>query len=135
MYVEKLDDNISQEFFDSKGEEWRAEQNEILNKIEQHHQTNHSYIDDGIRILELTKNVVKFYDRQEMQEKRRILNFVLSNCTWEDRRLTPNYRQPFDMLAVTNIAYQREKVDFPVKIDLFEIWYPREDSNPQPSDP
>ena len=34
-------------------------------------------------------------------EKRRLLNFVVSNSTWRDGELSVTYRQPFDLLAVT----------------------------------
>ena len=40
-------------------------------------------------------------ERQEPREKRRLLNFVLSNCTWENGEVVATFRQPFDMLAET----------------------------------
>jgi len=59
-----------------------------------------------------------------MTEKRRLLNFVCSNSIWKDGKLIPNYRKPFDLLAVTNVAYQKEKATFPSKSDLLDIWLP-----------
>jgi hypothetical protein len=59
-----------------------------------------------------------------MSEKRRLLNFVLSNSSWKDGRLIPGYRKPFDLLAVTNLAYQKEKALSPAKDGLFDIWLP-----------
>jgi hypothetical protein len=38
--------------------------------------------------------------KQPAHEKRRLLDFVVSNCSWKDGQLTPTFRQPFDMLAV-----------------------------------
>jgi len=35
------------------------------------------------------------------------------------------YGKPFDSLAVTNAAYQKEKAISPQKDDLFDIWLPR----------
>jgi site-specific DNA recombinase len=64
-----------------------------------------------------------------MKEKRRILNFVLSNSIWKDGRLYPNYRQPFDILAETNTAYQNKKAVSPMENGDFEIWLPSTDSN------
>jgi hypothetical protein len=63
-----------------------------------------------------------------MHEKRCLLNFVFSNSSWKDGRLTPVYRKPFDLLAVTNLAYQREKALSPSKDGLFDIWLPFLDS-------
>ena len=36
---------------------------------------------------------------QSASEKRRLLEFVLSNSFWANGELTPEFRQPFDMLA------------------------------------
>jgi hypothetical protein len=125
MYIDKLDGRIAPEFFDRKSEDWRREQADILRKIEKHQNANHAYLKDGGRILELAQHAVTLYEKQEMDEKRRLLNFVFSNSSWRDGRLTPVYRNPFDLLAVTNLAYQREKALFPTKEGLFDIWLPK----------
>ena len=57
----------------------------------------------------------------------RLLEFVFSNSTWKNGCLTPNYRKPFDMLAVTNVAYKKEKAASPSKDDLLAIWLPMVD--------
>ncbi len=129
MYIDKLDGRIAPEFFDRKSEEWRIDQADILRKIEKHQNANHAYLEEGGRILELAQQAVILYEKQGMSEKRRLLNFVFSNSTWKDGRLTPVYRKPFDLLAVTNLAYQREKALFPTKEGLFDIWLPGTDSN------
>lgn len=133
MYVDKLDGRISQEIFDGKSAEWRKEQNDLLRKIANHQSANRSYLDDGVRILELSQHAVTIYEKQEMREKRRLLDFVFSNSTWKDGTLTPNYRKPFDMIAVTNISYKKEQAASPGKSGLNEIWLPGQDSNLQPS--
>jgi len=133
MYVDKLDGRITGDYYDRKSMEWRAEQDGILRKIEKHQNANHAYLDEGIRVLELSQRAVILYEKQEMREKRRLLNFVFSNSVWKDGQLYPNYRKPFDMIASANIAYQKEKAVSPQKNDLFEIWLPGTDSNRQPS--
>ncbi len=42
------------------------------------------------------------YEKQDMKEKRRLLNFLLSNSTWKDGQLTPTYRKPFNFIAEAN---------------------------------
>ena len=132
MYVDKLDAKITQEFFDRKNGDWRTEQAEILRKIEKHQNANSSYLEEGVRLLELSQKAASLYEKQEMKEKRRILDFVFSNCLWKDGALIPNYRKPFDLLALTNSAYQKRKATFRVKSGLSEIWLPGRDSNPRP---
>ncbi len=68
-------------------------------------------------------------DTQELREKRRLLNFVLSNCTWEGGEVVATFRQPFDMLAETTTAASRAKTDEAVKSAKTEIWLGNLDSN------
>ncbi len=61
-----------------------------------------------MQILDLARNAQRLFERQEpRQKKRRLLNFVLSNCTWEDGDVVATFRQPFDLLAETTAAAAR----------------------------
>ena len=51
--LNNLDGHITQEFYDQKSMEWRIEQDKILEKIEKHQNANRSYLDEGIKLLEL----------------------------------------------------------------------------------
>ena len=44
---------------------------------------------EGIPLLELAQKAVSLYEKQEMKEKRRILDFVFSNSSWKAGRLAP----------------------------------------------
>ena len=66
------------------------------------------------------------YEKQDMQEKRRLLDFVCSDATWKDGTLIPQYRKPFDLLAVTNQAYQQTKATSPKESGLCGIWLPEQ---------
>ncbi len=133
MYVDKLDGKVSQDFFDCKNDEWRTEQADILREIEKHQNANRYYLDEGIRLLELSQKAASLYEKQEMKEKRRILDFVFSNSSWKDGRLIPSYRKPFDMLALTNRGRTEKKAVSPKKHGPFENWLPGRDSNPRQS--
>jgi hypothetical protein len=52
-----------------------------------------------------------FLAKQEPREKRRLLNFLLSNCTWEDGDVVATFRQPFDLLAETAVSAVRAAAD------------------------
>jgi hypothetical protein len=41
--------------FDQKAAEWRSEQRSLLRAIEAHQGANESYLDDGVKLLELAK--------------------------------------------------------------------------------
>ncbi len=51
-----------------------------------------------------------------------------SNSIWKDRTLTATFRQPFDILAVTNTAWRRQKVAGACSGDLRPIWLPTLDT-------
>jgi site-specific DNA recombinase len=60
---------------------------------------NQSYPHEGIRLLELARSARSLFEQQEAHEKRRLLDFVVSNCSWMTGTLTITFRQPFDILA------------------------------------
>ncbi len=101
-YVDKLDGQIDAVLFDQVSREWRAEQECCLVEIRRHEAADWSYVTDGVKILELAQSAKRLFQAQEPKEKRRLLDFVLSNCTWKGGCLTANFRQPFDLLAGAN---------------------------------
>ena len=64
-------------------------------------------MDEGVQILELARSAQKLFEQQQPREKRRLLNFVLSNCSWEDGEVVATFRQPFDLLAQTTAIATR----------------------------
>jgi site-specific DNA recombinase len=64
-------------------------------------------MDEGVQLLELARNAQRLFAKQEPRQKRLLLNFVLSNCTWEDGDVVATFRQPFDMLAKSTTAATR----------------------------
>lgn len=124
LYIDKLDAKINEGFYDKMKLDWSNEQNEILSKTEKHQRANRSYVDEGVRLLELSQRAAILYEKQTAREKRRIINFVCSNSSWKDGLLRPTYRQPFDMLIKSNTNFLKEKAIFRSKNDLFDIWLP-----------
>lgn len=70
--------------------------------------------------------------REDATEKRQLLDFVCSNSTWKHGTLTATFRQPFDLLAVTNPAWQNEKAAGGNPSDPRPIWLARLDVNKEP---
>lgn len=81
---------------------------------------------EGVKLLELARNARNLFERQEAREKRRLLDFLVSNCSWKDGQLTAEFRQPFDLLADTATAETGSESA------KSEIWLLRLDSNQQP---
>ena len=104
MYVDKLDGLIGAMFFERMSNQWREAQNRCLREIERLQAADRSYLDEAVQLLELAQNAQRLFAKQEPREKRRLLNFLLSNCTWDDGEVVATFRQPFDLLAETAMS-------------------------------
>ncbi len=124
MYVDKLDGLVDTAFYERMSNQWREEQNQCQREIGRYQNADKSYKDEGIALLDLARNAQRLFAAQEPREKRRLLNFLLSNCTWEDGEVVATFRQPFDMLAETATAVRRLGADEGVKAAKREIWLP-----------
>jgi hypothetical protein len=124
MYLDKLDGRIDAAFFDNKSAQWRAEQDRLLRNVATHQGANQTYIEEGVQLLHLAHRAHDLFERQEPAEKRRLLNFLLSNCVWKAGVLTAEYRQPFDILALAREAGGGDEVMSGTKKGQFENWLP-----------
>ena len=129
MYVDKLDGRVDTAFFDKMSAQWREEQNLCLREIERHQEAEQTYIDEGVQLLELARNAQRLFERQDAREKRRLLNFVLSNCTWDDGEVVATFRQPFDLLAETTAIAAQSAAGDGKNLAKSEIWLGDLDSN------
>lgn len=129
MYIDKLDGRITGDFFDQKSAEWSDEQRQILRTIEDHSQANQAYLKEGVALLELANRAADLFERQPAGEKRRLLDFVLSNAEWANGELKPVFRQPFDMIAVAATDSAKIKAAGAPSDGLHQLMYPRQDSN------
>src|SRR5580700_183971 len=129
MYVDKLDGLVDTAFYDRMSNRWREEQNRCQREIERHQNADKSYLEEGVALLDLARNAQKLFAKQEPHEKRRLLNFVLSNCTWEDGEVVTTFRQPFDMLAETVTAAAHVRAGDKANSAKTEIWLGDLDSN------
>lgn len=103
-------------------------QKRLADQITEYQKAAHDYVQDGIRLLELSKKAYFLYKQQDSSEKRKLLNFVCSNSIWKDHTLTATFRQPFDLLAITNTTWQRKKAAGADSSDLRPIWLPTLDN-------
>jgi site-specific DNA recombinase len=124
MYVDKLDGKVDGVFFERMSGEWRGEQDRCLREIERRQTADQSYLKEGVRILELARNAQPLFQKQELREKRRLLNFLVSNCSWKGGELTTVLRQPFDLLAETTTIAAQQVRDQQRNLTKNEIWLP-----------
>jgi site-specific DNA recombinase len=98
-YEDKLAGNIDQQFWERKTGEWKRKQQDILDSLANHKNANSRFYVDGLELLELSKNAYQLYSSRALDEKRSMINLVLSNCQIKDGSVCFDYRKPFDLMV------------------------------------
>ena len=133
MYEDRLDGRIDLATFDRKAAEFRAEQDRIQRSLAEHQAADRTYVDTGVRLLELAARAHELFVKQSPSEKRRLLNFLVSNSTWKGGELTVTFRQPFDLLMDTNVSFNRDIKAEGLEKAKKQNWPARPGSNRRPS--
>jgi len=97
-YLDKLDGVIEADFFERHAGGWRDEQRRLRKTILRHEDANQSYIEEGILLLDLASEAHVLFEDQPAEQRRRLLNYLLSNSTWAHGELSTEWRQPFDII-------------------------------------
>ncbi len=118
LYTDKLEGRIELSFWENKTAECKTEQEEIEKRIEALRHSNTAYMFEGIKLMEIANSASRLFPMMEKDEKRKLINLVLSNPTIQDATLRYSYKQPFKMF---------------IDIEEVEKWRERRDSNSRPS--
>jgi hypothetical protein len=102
VYEDFVSDRISEAFWTSKSAEWEAELQTIDAERARLERTHAPAVATAEKILELAKKAEILYKLQNPGERRRLLETVLSNCTFDRGTLCPTYTSPFDLLVKGN---------------------------------
>jgi hypothetical protein len=65
------------------------------------------------------------FENQPANEKRKLLDFVLSNSVWKNGKLLAEYRQPFDLLAVAIASDEQLRSLESARAAENENWLPK----------
>ena len=89
------DGTIGIKLYQDKSHAWNKNLEEINIKLEALRVANKKYYEEGVKIIEMLKNVYSLYLQQTPSEKRKMLNYLLSNCTLKDGKVSYDYNLPF----------------------------------------
>lgn len=132
MYIDKLDGRIDAIMYDRMASEWRKEQERCLREIGRHQTAEQSYMDEGVTLLTIARDSQRLFEKRPAADKRRLLNFVLSNSMWRDGELTATFRQPFNIIAEMRNGPPDDDGDGGPNPAPRSDWWARQDSNLQP---
>ena len=111
-YEDKLEGRIEPELWEMKSTAWRREQDEILRQLEAHKAADTSYLGKGVRLMELANKASELFKEMTGDEKREIVNSVLSNPQVIDGSIRFSYKMPFAIFEnVANLNNWRDRRD------------------------
>ncbi len=99
MYEDKLDGRVTDDFYDSKYAEYKIRLDDLEERIALHNRADLGYYEFGRKILELSKNAGKLFEKANPNEKRELLHFLLSNSILKEGKPEFTLKQPFFQIA------------------------------------
>lgn len=98
-----LDGTVTKEIYDMKLRALKNRQRDIDWQLKNHTEADENYYITASTVLNLAKNALDIFESSEVPEKRKLLNFMLQNCTCNGKKLTFTMKTPFEQLyAVSN---------------------------------
>ena len=92
---EYYDNLVDAKLYNEKRNQWNKDLDEVKIKLAALHNTEKKYYEEGVRLIETLENAYGLYLQQTPAEKRKMLNYLLSNCKLEGKKVSYDYNLPF----------------------------------------
>ena len=110
LYDDKLDGNITEEFYNRKFQQYTEEKEKVLEAIEKHSQASNKYFELGINIYELSQKAKEIYLKAPLEQKRQLVSLVFTNLLLDEGKLSYTYSKPFQILFQAVQATNSSKI-------------------------
>jgi len=98
MYLDKLDGEIEEAFYQRHVSQWREEQDRIQEQIRQHQKADENYIEQGIKLIEIARNAYRFFKSKSKPERAELIRFILPDSQLNNGKIEPTFKPPFDII-------------------------------------
>ena len=99
LYDEKIEQNITPEFYAKKFKQYSEELEEIVKAIAKHKNAGVSYVELGSSILDLTQRAREIYTKATPEKKRKLLSIVFAELHLKDKTVVPIYNKAFQFIS------------------------------------
>lgn len=99
LYIDKIDGNISSEFWKEKNDLWHTQKDALISKLKILNEGDKKFYESSNLILEFCKDAHSLFMGATGEEKRNILNLVCSNFSYKDKELSIELNSVFKQLA------------------------------------
>jgi site-specific DNA recombinase len=101
VYLDKLDNKISEEFWRIHSPKWAAEKEQSLTKLLAVQKADAHYLENARLILELTKSAATLFKNGNVAGKRRVIDLLVSNCSYAAGNIDIELKSVFGMVLET----------------------------------
>lgn len=100
MYKDKLCGRITADEYDKYVLKFKDQQDDLSSQLKDHIKADKTFLLTSSHIMELANRAPELYQNSKEEQKRQLVNFVLSNLRLEGKKLLYNYKKPFNELAL-----------------------------------
>lgn len=102
MYLDKLDGRITSNDYDKLVAEFKQKQRELDDKRAEHTDADEAFLIGANYLLDIASRAAELFESSKPDEKRQLLNFVLSNLKLTGQKLEFNLKEPFNELITVS---------------------------------
>ncbi len=99
VYEDYLDEKIPESLYDRKFEEYRHSQKSLQNKRVNLELVEDDYYGTVTHLFKLSKNAPELFQRANIEQKRMLVEMVLSNLRLKRKELLWEFNSPFNLMA------------------------------------
>ena len=103
LYDDKLDEKITQEFYNRKFKQYSKEKDELTETIKRHSTASTGYLNLGINLYELSQRAKEIYltakKKDMLDEQRALIRLVFKKLILDEGKLSWEYSRAFKILS------------------------------------
>jgi hypothetical protein len=103
LYDDKLDEKITQEFYNRKFKQYSNEKDELTETIKRHSTASTGYLNLGINLYELSQRAKEIYltakKKEMLDEQRALIRLVFKKLILDEGKLSWEYSRAFKILS------------------------------------
>ncbi len=105
IYEDRLDNKISPDFYQRMFEEYDNKKYDVEFKLNQFSEANTENYITADKILSLCRRAYDIFESSEIEEKRKLVNFLFRNLKLDGKKLQYKLKAPFDSVLSANLHH------------------------------
>lgn len=124
LYDDKADQHINKELFAQKLKQYERQQTEVVKKIARHKESAIRYAKTASDILEVSQKARALFEKLDVQDKRMLFRFIVSDARLDKGELNFSYQKPFDKVREIATFEPEKRLGKQGQIEVLQLAYP-----------